>query len=296
MTVTKCDFLNANSSFGGGGLQIRAARALIRLRHSAFINCSSNPSSFRGEGTLLDTNLASVTKRKPRYDFGEACRGAEKGGGEAAVGSLTVFVETQIDINIVNSSFISNSGGAVALHSSPVSSMKNKNVIKVRDSVFSDNHNSGIAPIVITIYNQSTIIVENVTMESNSGGSCGGVVIAWNVSLSVHKSRFLKNRGSHGGALTLQSNKLEVHNTVFDSNRAWDDSINIGGYGGALYLDSGYNNKQSFSLEISKTTFRNCSAYSGGAIVIATLEVSTLKSKGPDSFRTLGLNILWEVV
>ena len=279
MTVTKCDFLNANSSFGGGGLQIRAARALIRLRHSAFINCSSNPSSFRGEGTLLDTNLASVTKRKPRYDFGEACRGAEKGGGEAAVGSLTVFVETQIDINIVNSSFISNSGGAVALHSSPVSSMKNKNVIKVRDSVFSDNHNSGIAPIVITIYNQSTIIVENVTMESNSGGSCGGVVIAWNVSLSVHKSRFLKNRGSHGGALTLQSNKLEVHNTVFDSNRAWDDSINIGGYGGALYLDSGYNNKQSFSLEISKTTFRNCSAYSGGAIVIATLEATRVNIK-----------------
>lgn len=122
MTVTKCDFLNANSSVGGGGLQVSAARALIRLRHSAFINCSSNPSSFQGEGTLRDTNLESVTKRKPRYDFGEACRGAEKGGGEleTAVGSLTVFViiigrlqscravfvETQIDINIINSSFI----------------------------------------------------------------------------------------------------------------------------------------------------------------------------------------------
>ena len=172
VTVTKCDFLNANSSVWGGGLQISAARALIRLRHSAFINCSSNPSSFRGEGTLRDTNLESVTRRKPRYDFGEACRGAEKGGGEleTAVGSLTVFViiiiiiigrlqscravfvETQIDINIINSSFISNSGGAVALHSSPVSSMKNKNVIKVRDSVFSDNHNSGTVPIVIAIY------------------------------------------------------------------------------------------------------------------------------------------------
>lgn len=144
------------------------------------------------------------------------------------MGSLTVFVETQIDINIINSSFISNSGGAVALHSSPVSSMKNKNVIKVRDSVFSDNHNSGTAPIVIKIYNQSTIIVENVTMESNSGRFCGGVLIAWNVSLSVHKSRFLKNRGLYGGGLSLSSHKLEVHNAVFDSNRAWDDSINIG--------------------------------------------------------------------
>ena len=74
-----------------------------------------------------------------------------------------------------------------------MSSMKNKNVIKVRDSVFSDNHNSGTAPIVIAIYNQSTIIVENVTMKSNSGRSFGGVVIGWNVSLPVHKSRFLKN-------------------------------------------------------------------------------------------------------
>jgi len=278
VTVTKCDFLNANSSVGGGGLQIRAARALIRLHHCAFINCSSNSSSFREEGTLLDSNLTSVTKRKPGYDFGEACKGAEKGVLEAAVGSLTVFVETQIDINIINSSFISNSGGAVALHSSPVSSMKNNNVMKVRDSVFSDNHNSGIAPIVIAIYNQSTIIVENVTMESNSGGFSGGVLIAWNVSLSVHKSRFLKNRGLYGGALTLHANKLEVHNTVFDSNRAWSELLDIGGYGGALYLVSGY--KQSFSLEISKTTFKNCSAdIAAGAVGIYTVEATRVNIK-----------------
>ena len=277
VTVTKCDFLNANSSVGGGGLQIKAVRALIRLRHSAFINCSSNPSSFLGERTLRDTNLSSVTKRKQGYDFGEACKGAEKGGAEAAVGSLTVFVETQIDINIINSSFISNSGGAVALHSSPVSSMKNKNVIKVRDSVFSDNHNSGIAPIVISIYNQSTIIVENVTMESNSGRFCGGVVIAWNVSLSVHKSRFLKNRGFYAGVLAVSSHKLEVHNAVFDSNRARNDSIDRGGYGGALYLASEY--KQSFSLEISKTTFKNCSADVAGAVSIYTVEGTRVNIK-----------------
>ena len=277
VTVTKCDFLNVNSSVGGDGLQIKAGRALIRLRHSAFINCSSNPSSFLGERTLRDTNLSSVTKRKQGYDFGEACKGAEKGGAEAAVGSLTVFVKTQIDINIINSSFISNSGGAVALHSSPVSSMKNKNVIKVRDSVFSDNHNSGIAPIVITIYNQSTIIVENVTMESNSGRFCGGVVIAWNVSLSVHKSRFLKNRGFYAGVLAVSSHKLEVHNAVFDSNLARNDSIDRGGYGGALYLASEY--KQSFSLEISKTTFKNCSANVAGAVSIYTVEATRVNIK-----------------
>ena len=142
------------------------------------------------------------------------------------MGSLTVFVETQIDIAIINSSFISNSGGAVALHSSPVSSMKNNNVVKVRDSVFSKNRNSETAPIFILIYNQSTMIVENVTMESNSGRVSGGVAIGLNVSLSVQKSRFFKNSGaSLGGALTVMSNKLEVHNTVFDSNRAWNDSL-----------------------------------------------------------------------
>ena len=66
MTVTKCDFLNSNSSVGGGGLQIKAARALIRLRHTAFINCSSNPSSLLGEGTILDTNLIVSHKKKAR--------------------------------------------------------------------------------------------------------------------------------------------------------------------------------------------------------------------------------------
>ena len=278
VTVTKCDFLNANSSVGGGGVQIRATRALIRLRHSAFINCASNPSSFRGEGTLLDTNLTSVTQRKPGYDFREDCRGAEKGGGEAAVGCLTVFVETQIDIEIINSSFISNSGGAIALHSSPVSSMKNNNVVKVRDSVFSKNRNSGTAPIFILIYNQSTMIVENVTMESNSGRVSGGVAIGFNVSLSVQKSRFFKNSGaSLGGALRVMSNKLEVHNTVFDSNRAWNDSNDRGGYGGALYLVSGCN--RAFSLEISDTTFKNCSADTGGAVLIYTEEATHVNIK-----------------
>ena len=37
VTVTKCDFFNASSSVGGGGLQIRAARALIRLHLSTVL-------------------------------------------------------------------------------------------------------------------------------------------------------------------------------------------------------------------------------------------------------------------
>ena len=132
MTVTKCDFFNANSSVGGGGLQIRAARALIRLRNSAFINCSSNSLSCRREGTLVDTNLTSLPKRKAGYDLGEDCRGARKVSGEAG-GALSVLVETQIDFNIINSSFISNSGGAVALYLPSTSSTNNNNVIKVKE-------------------------------------------------------------------------------------------------------------------------------------------------------------------
>ena len=68
-----------------------------------------------------------------------------------------------------------------------------------------------------------------------------------------------------------------MHNAVFDSNRAWDDSINIEGYGGALFLVSEY--KPSFSIEISKTTFKNCSAGEGGAILISTLEATRVNIK-----------------
>ena len=173
VSVTKCNFLNAKSSVGGGGFQIRAAKALISLRHSEFINCFSNPLIFRREGTLVDKHLTFLPKRKPRYDLGEDCKGARKGSGDAGGGAFSVLVEIEIDSNIINSSFVSNSGGAVTLYTSFICSTNNNSVIKVKDSVFLFNYNSGTAPLDMIFFQNTTVILENVTMESNSGGING---------------------------------------------------------------------------------------------------------------------------
>ena len=198
VSVTKCNFLNAKSSVGGGGFQIGAAKALISLRHSEFINCFSNPLIFRREGTLVDKNLTTLPKGKPRYDLGEDCRGAPKVSGDAAGGAFSVLVEIKIDSNIINSSFVSNSGGAVTLYTSFICSTNNNNVIKVKDSVFLFNYNSGTAPLDMIFFQNTTVILENVTMESNSGGIYGAAAISENVILSIRQSQFLKNSGLLG--------------------------------------------------------------------------------------------------
>ena len=277
VTVTKCDFFNANSSVGGGGLQIRAARALTRLRNSAFINCSSNPVSFRREGTLVDTNLTSLPKRKAGYDLGEDCRGARKVSGQAG-GALSVLVETQVDINIINSSFISNSGGAVSLYSPSTSSTNNNNVIKIKESVFSSNHNSGIAPIDMIFSQNITMILENVTMESNSGGLYGAAAIGCNVTLRIQQSQFLKNRGLVCGAFLVIANKLEVHDSFFDSNCGRTDIPDFWLHGGALLFFT--TNNQSTAIKISKTTFKNCSAAMGGAVSFYVKTTANIQIEG----------------
>ena len=278
VSVTKCNFLNAKSSVGGGGFQIRAAKALISLRHSEFINCFSNPLIFRREGTLVDKHLTSLPKRKPRYDLGEDCRGARKGSGDAGGGAFSVLVEIEIDSNIINSSFVSNSGGAVTLYTSFICSTNNNSVIKVKDSVFLFNYNSGTAPLDMIFFQNTTVILENVTMESNSGGINGAAAISENVILSIRQSQFLKNSGLLGGALVVIANKLEVYDSVFDSNCGWTDILDPWLHSGALLLTNPDN--QPFAIKISKTTFKNCSAEMGGAVTIYVKTTANIQIEG----------------
>ena len=278
VSVTKCNFLNAKSSVGGGGFQIRAAKALISLRHSEFINCFSNPLIFRREGTLVDKHLTSLPKRKPRYDLGEDCRGARKGSGDAGGGAFSVLVEIEIDSNIINSSFVSNSGGAVTLYTSFICSTNNNSVIKVKDSLFLFNYNSGTAPLDMISFQNTTVILKNVTMESNSGGINGAAAISENVILSIRQSQFLKNSGLLGGALVVIANKLEVYDSVFDSNCGWTDILDPWLHSGALLLTNPDN--QPFAIKISKTTFKNCSAEMGGAVTIYVKTTANIQIEG----------------
>ena len=261
LSVTNCVFINASSSAGGGGIHVKATKVLMRLRHSAFIGCSSNAQRHGGGGALIDV-LTSDPKRKPGKDFllivegsrFERCRQALK-TTDMTGGSLSVLANaTQIEIVINNSDFISNHRGAVAVYS-PQNLTKRVCNVTVNNSVFL--HNNG-TPIVTFILKESNIVFENVTIESNSGGYYGGAFIGFNATLSILGSRFLKNRGSYGGALAMVLSKLRVFDSVFDGNHVRIDYLGPlkkgMGFGGAMNIFG--KQGQSLSVEIYNATFK----------------------------------------
>ena len=285
LSVTNCVFINASSSAGGGGIHVKATKVLMRLRHSAFIGCSSNAQRHGGGGALIDV-LTSDPKRKPGKDFllivegsrFERCRQALK-TTDMTGGSLSVLANaTQIEIVINNSDFISNHRGAVAVYS-PQNLTKRVCNVTVNNSVFL--HNNG-TPIVTFILKESNIIFENVTIESNSGGFYGGAFIGFNATLSILGSRFLKNRGSYGGALAMVLSKLRVFDSVFDGNHVRIDYLGPlkkgMGFGGAMNIFG--KQGQSLSVEIYNATFKNCSAsLEGGAISIKATDSAYVNVK-----------------
>ena len=285
LSVTNCVFINASSSAGGGGIHVKATKVLMRLRHSAFIGCSSNVQRHGGGGALIDV-LTSDPKRKPGKDFllivegsrFERCRQALK-TTDMTGGSLSVLANaTQIEIVINNSDFISNHRGAVAVYS-PQNLTKSVCNVTVNNSVFL--HNNG-TPIVTFILKESNIIFENVTIESNSGGYYGGAFIGFNATLSILGSRFLKNRGSYGGALAMVLSKLRVFDSVFDGNHVRIDYLGPlkkgMGFGGAMNIFG--KQGQSLSVEIYNATFKNCSAsLEGGAISIKATDSAYVNVK-----------------
>ena len=285
LSVTNCVFINASSSAGGGGIHVKATKVLMRLRHSAFIGCSSNAQRHGGGGALIDV-LTSDLKRKPGKDFllivegsrFERCRQALK-TTDMTGGSLSVLANaTQIEIVINNSDFISNHRGAVAVYS-PQNLTKSVCNVTVNNSVFL--HNNG-TPIVTFILKESNIVFENVTIESNSGGYYGGAFIGFNATLSILGSRFLKNRGSYGGALAMVLSKLRVFDSVFDGNHVRIDYLGPlkkgMGFGGAMNIFG--KQGQSLSVEIYNATFKNCSAsLEGGAISIKATDSAYVNVK-----------------
>ena len=285
LSVTNCVFINASSFAGGGGIHVKATKVLMRLRHSAFIGCSSNGQRHGGGGALIDV-LTSDPKRKPGKDFllivegsrFERCKQALK-TTDMTGGSLSVLANaTQIEIVINNSEFISNHRGAVAVYSPQNLTKRVCNVI-VNNSVFL--HNNG-TPIVTFILKESNIAFENVTIESNSGGYYGGAFIGFNATLSILGSRFLKNRGSYGGALAMVLSKLRVFDSVFDGNHVRIDYLGPlkkgMGFGGAMNIFG--KQGQSLSVEIYNATFKNCSAsLEGGAISIKATDSAYVNVK-----------------
>ena len=270
VSLNQNNFTNNTASNVGGALYIKAFRASVVLRHLTFTNCKTF--SVAGSGILIDNRLES-RNRKPDNELAltvENCHFEEcvtEGNMSIIIGgSLTVFYKTQININISNSNFISNYGAlTIALRphlpelTANGKSIK-KSYLKIQNTMFL--HNSGFyAPVIIDVSNQSVVIFQNVTMESNrvfSNGVGGAACVRIDCLLIIQNCRFSLNKADIGsGALYVAVNSLIVKDSFFVGNKV---SSLFSGDGGALSVVNAE------TVVILNTTFSNCSGSGGGAI------------------------------
>ena len=279
VSLNQNNFTSNTAVMGGGALYIKAFKASVKLRHSAFTNCKTM--GVGGSGVLIETSLKSLTGTvgNDMLLTVESCRfqrcvtlSYENGG------SLTVFYKSQIEININNSNFISSYNGAVILRPWPYffESTRNKgsmksSYVRIQDSRFFEN-NGIVVPLNIYVNDQSIVTFLYVSMESNTvlgyrGGGVGGAAFIQSGNLTIQQCQFLKNTAFfEGGALDVNVNLLNITDSFFDGNRA----VYYAGCGGALSVAA-------MSAVIFNTTFNNCSANYGGAICAQSCGKITIK-------------------
>ena len=229
INISSCSFTNAYSSSLGSGLIITAVKVVMRLRDSLFTNCTAiDKERMGGSGAVVVlANLPSPEETSER-DLFLTVEGSHFIGCSGSVyfgASLVIVYKTHVEINITNSHFISNYGGAVAVQAvvSRGRWIRSASNITIRHSRFSNNsvtEDSGGA-IFIGVYNHSKVSFENVTMEHNKAGTFGGAVsLSNNCTLRISKSRFLENTapGCGGAIYVFDISSLQVEDSLFYQN------------------------------------------------------------------------------
>ena len=294
INVTKCNFTNAYSSLEGGAVCIYAVRASMRLRDSAFTNCTARDVKEKGGGggggVFIYTGLPSLKQKSDRDLFliveNSRFIRCSSAGPFLVGGSLTVAYKTQVEININNSYFGSNYAAAFTILSHSQGRTKNTSHVTIEHSTFFNN--SAISEsqeyggaIFIGTYNHSIVTLENVTMELNRASGFGGAIaISNNCTIKISKSRFLHNTAYDcGGAIyILDLNYLQIQDSIFDHNNAQWNSTGSEQLGGALCI--GHRSSISTIIFIINTTFSNCLGGSGGGAIFLSLTPAVLKNPG----------------
>jgi len=266
LKVSESNFTNAYGSSGGGAVFITALTASVQLHHTTFSNCTSLGTG----GVFIHTMSREMSAGYALHLIVDnsrfvGCRSNDIGG------PISVLYESQVNISISSSHFISNyaaTGGAISL--SPIrkgdKDWKSKpSQVTIQNSTFFNNSAITGGAIYLVANNQSTLILENVIMESNRAEGTGGA--AWISPLFAFKilhSRFLKNiaQETAGAIIVRDVNTLEIKDSLFDGNITGD----FVEFGGALFISCGV---ITTLIIITNTTFKNCSAKQhGGAIYL----------------------------
>ena len=180
ISITQCNFVDANSLYGAGAVHIQATS--VRISQSRFINCAST-------GVVLERSviLIKTTSTAPMitssYDLLVTVEHSLFMGCRLDLtindlgANLVILTEKKNRINITDTHFISNSGGAINILP------EGRSHVIISHSTF---FHSSFSVMVIGIFAEkgSIITFNNVSMESNTivTGFAGGAVFIGNIS------------------------------------------------------------------------------------------------------------------
>ncbi len=181
-----------------------------------------------------------------------------------------LHIEAVEDVNITNSEFTRNDGGAVYIKS-------NNALINNTEFNYNSAERGGAVEVI-----SGTVVITWCSFTNNKASYFGGAINVGSGSVSISNSELTNNRaGFDGGAISVKSGSASISNIELTNNsadyyggaiRVYSGSVSIFNseltnnsadyYGGAICVDSG-------SASISNSELTNNSAdYEGGAIYV----------------------------
>lgn len=265
MNITRCNFTKTYSQYRGGAVYVSTPKATIRLRHSAFTRCTAEKRVGGGVSIYVGTNDTISTQNKTGHDFLLSLESSHFTGCSSSAdsdGALNIETDgARVEINMNNTHFISNDGGAFNISSLPVDWIQNN--ITIEQSTFVSNSiEAGLSSHgrVISVM-ASVLNLRKVLMESNRGGTFSGIPI---FTLIIEHCQFLRNTG---GLFYVECvNFLSVQDSLFDGNHALDcwQPVCPVWEANTIFIIPG---PIKALILIAKTTFRDCSTSSPGSAI-----------------------------
>ncbi|PAV05060.1 hypothetical protein ASJ80_12230 [Methanobacterium bryantii] len=238
LTITSSNFFNNTVYMNGSGAVIFSHdKSLINITKSHFTSNFANKTNTNPVYQTTDENGIAYGSGGVIYNLGQLYvydsifdyNNATTMGGAIVSSSLSGIK----DILIVNSTFNHNraqGGGAI--------NVVQNNKLTIRNSSFYENEATVQMGGALCV-NHSTLIMDNVTMTSNSAGYGGGAIASWDTNSTITNSNISSNTGDVGGGIYFSGNNLGGHPSASLTILNSTISNNIGfDQGGAFYLNN----------------------------------------------------------
>ena len=242
-----------------------------------------------------ELNLINVTLRDAKADKGGAVY-VENGASFDAhdvdfINNTAVYkggaIYSEGDVNVVDCVFDSNditfrtsnddNGGAAIYNYNGALTIEHSNITNNLKDIVIRNGNDGDLLVGVVATSGETIISDSYF--ANNTGSWGAAISSLGYlnsdeyTVTVMDSRFEGNNATFGGAIFVESSKLEVDNCIFENNKG----VGVGSsgtsntQGGAIVVFS-----EGSSAKITDSTFIGNSARTGGAVSLSGVDSDSL--------------------